>query len=63
MEADDVSILRIRTPPPDSDFFDDEQTPKPEMLRQKSRVAMSRLICLVSTTVVATMLLYLAFRD
>ena len=62
MQPDDVSILRIRTPPPDQ-FFDDEEESKLEGLRQKSRVAMTRLICLVSTTVVATMLLYLAFRE
>jgi len=62
IQKDDVTTLRIRTPPPD--FFDLEEVPKLEAaLKQKARIAMFRLTFVVSTTVLATMLLYLAFRE
>jgi len=62
MQSDDVSILRIRTPPPDN-FFDAEESKLDSGLHQKTRVAMVRLICLIATAAVTSMILYLVFRE
>jgi hypothetical protein len=60
---DDVTVLRIRTPPPDFEFFDEEDLKMQEVIKQKVRVATCRLACIMSSVVIITVGLWVTFRD
>jgi len=48
---DDVTVLRIRTPPPDIEFGDEDEL-KMDMINRKVRAAMCRLICMGGLVIV-----------
>ncbi len=60
---DDVTILRIRTPPPDFEFFDEEDLKMEEIIKQKVRVATCRLGCMMCSVAIMTMGFWIALRD